>query len=250
MTPNAFQSKSSKSLAWIQDPFLETWLLWFSKIEHFLSWIPQSKKVFHPVKNPLKAIGGFVKLGVAYPERSTHVKSANMHNLSTMPVLNKNSETSFLQSLRAPQKNYRVVEGFWKYSKKKCSTSQTSPIRFFTFQLIQSIRTFSQRRPRQRQRKSKGSPISPPFCFNLISELVIRCCFKMPLENLFEVKIVFVHDIKFLLFPYSFSYLLKSHWTLQAFLTCLDKISSSCLSCDRYSGTFYLKLKYFFFFSF
>ena len=145
-----------------------------------------------------------MKLGVAYPERSTHVKSANMHNLST--VLNKNSETSFLQSLRAPQKNYRVVEGFWKYSKKKYCTSQTSPIRFFTFQLTQSIRTFSQRRPKQRQRKSKGSPISPPFCFNLISELVIRCCFKMPLENL-----VFVHDINFLLFPYSFSYLLKSH---------------------------------------
>ena len=115
-----------------QDPFLETWLF-FSKIEHFLSWIPQSKKVFHPVKNPLKACGGFVKLGVAYPERSTHVKSANMHNLSTMPVFNKNSETSFLQSLRAPQKNYRVIEGFWKYSKKKYSTSQTSPIRFFTF---------------------------------------------------------------------------------------------------------------------
>ena len=142
------------------------------------------------------------------------------------------------------------LKAFGSIAKKKCSTSQTSPIRFFTFQLIQSIRTFSQRRPRQRQRKSKGSPISPPFCFNLISELVIRCCFKMPLEILFEVKIVFVHDIKFLLFPYSFSYLLKSHWTLQAFLTCLDKISSSCLSCDRYSGTFYLKLKYFFFFSF
>ena len=85
----------------------------------FLELDSAIEKVFHPVKNPLKASDGFVKLGVAYPERSTHVKSANMHNLSTMPVLNKNSETSFLQSLRAPQKNYRVVEGFWKYSKKK-----------------------------------------------------------------------------------------------------------------------------------
>ena len=189
-----FRVTAAKALLGSKIPFGSLVVVVFQN-RAFLELDSAIEKSFHPVKNPLKAIGGFVKLGVAYPERSTHVKSANMHNLSTMPVFNKNSETSFLQSLRAPQKNYRVVEGFWKYSKKKCSTSQTSPIRFFTFQLIQSIRTFSQRRPRQRQRKSKGSPISPPFCFNLISELVIRCCFKMPLENL-----VFVHDIIFCCF--------------------------------------------------
>ena len=62
MTPNAFQSKSSKSLAWIQDPFLETWLL-FSKIEHFLSWIPQSKKVSTPWKIPSKPVADLWNLG-------------------------------------------------------------------------------------------------------------------------------------------------------------------------------------------
>ena len=127
-----FRVRAAKVLLGSKIPFWKLVFFFFQK-RAFLELDSAIEKSFHPVKNPLKACCGFVKLGVAYPERSTHVKSANMHNLSTMPVLNKNSETLFLQSLRAPQKNYRVVEGFWKYSKKKCSTSQTSPIRFLLF---------------------------------------------------------------------------------------------------------------------
>lgn len=235
-----FRVRAAKALLGSKVPF---WKLGCCFPKKSISWagFRNRKKFSTPWKIPSKPLADLWNLGwlIQKDRRMWRAPICIIYQLCLFWT--KTQKRHFYKVFEPHKRTTGSLKAFGSIAKKKCSTSQTSPIRFFTFQLIQSIRTFSQRRPRQRQRKSKGSPISPPFCFNLISELVIRCCFKMPLENL-----VFVHDINFLLFPYSFSYLLKSHWTLQAFLTCLDKISSSCLSCDRYSGTFYFKLKYFF----
>ena len=134
------------------------------------------------MKNPLKAIGGFVKLGVAYPERSAHVKSANMHNLSTMPVLNKNSETSFLQSLRAPQKNYRVVEGFWKYRKKSIAPPKHPLSGFLLFSWSNLSGHFHKGGPDRDKGNQRDHRFPPHFALILYLsswlDVVLKCLWK------------------------------------------------------------------------
>ena len=151
-----------------------------SKKEHFLSWIPQSKKVSTPWKIPSKPVADLWNLGWLI-QKDRRMWRAPICIIYQLCLFSTKTQKRHFYKVFEPHKRTTGSKAFGSIA-KKYSTSQTSPIRFLLFSWSNLSGHFHKGGPDRDKGNQRDHRFPPHFALILYLsswlDVVLKCLWK------------------------------------------------------------------------